>query len=254
VRKPSRFEIETSLGLLNAGALVVATGGLSFPKLGATDFGHRLAEQFGLKLIPPRPGLVPLTFGPEDLTTFAGLSGISLDVIARGNGASFRENLLFTHRGLSGPAILQVSNYATETIHVDLLPDEPGTRLLDAHRRDNKDVRSLLGLRLPQRFAQSWCGRFAPARPVSQLSARELQEVAARLHDWEIRPAGNEGYAKAEVTLGGVDTNELSSKTMESRRVPGLYFIGEVVDVTGWLGGYNFQWAWASGFAAGQAV
>lgn len=255
VRKPLEFELETSLGAIGAQSLVIATGGLSFPNLGATDFGYRVVEQFALKMVSPKPGLVPLTFGPDDQQLFAGLSGLSVDAVARADGAAFRENVLFTHRGLSGPAILQVSNYSTDSIRLDLLPDDPDASFLEANRREAKELKTVLGLRLPQRFAQAWCARFAPAtKPMSHYSTREIEAIAARLHDWEIRPAGTEGYAKAEVTLGGIDTAELSSKTMEARRVPGLYFVGEVVDVTGWLGGYNFQWAWASGFAAGQVV
>lgn len=219
-----------------------------------SDIGYQIAEQFGLKLVPRRPGLVPVTFNDEDAAAFGELTGLAIDVAGISNGARFRENVLFTHRGLSGPVILQVSNYGTESIHLDLLPDDPGASFLEANRREAKELKTVLGLRLPQRLAQAWCARFAPSKPMAHFTTREIESVSARLHDWEIKPAGTGGYAKAEVTLGGVDTGELSSKTMEARRVPGLYFIGEVVDVTGWLGGYNFQWAWASGFAAGQSV
>ena len=256
VRRNSGFDLETNLGTFSADSLVVATGGLSFPKLGATDFGYRLAEQFGIKTVPPRPGLVPLTFGGGEQSAFAELSGVSVGAVASVPGARFRENVLFTHRGLSGPAILQISNYLRDggPLSLDLFPDEPAREYLKAHHRDNKELKTVLSQRLPQRFVEIWCARYAPSRPMNRYSARELDEIARRLHHWEVRPGGTEGYAKAEVTLGGVDTDELSSKTMESRRVPGLFFIGEVVDVTGWLGGYNFQWAWASGYAAGQAV
>jgi predicted Rossmann fold flavoprotein len=254
VQKNARFQLETSLGSWECDSLVIATGGLSFPKIGATDFGYRLAKQFGIKLSATRPGLVPLLFNAEEQSLFGGLSGISLDVTASANGASFHENILFTHRGLSGPAILQVSNYRDESgpISLDLLPGRNASELFAAQHQTSKELKTLLGQFLPQRFAQQWCERFAPSRPMSRYSISELERIARRLHHWEIMPAGTEGYGKAEVTLGGVDTGELSSKTMESRRVAALYFIGEVVDVTGWLGGYNFQWAWATGHAAGQ--
>ncbi|HKS36056.1 MAG TPA: NAD(P)/FAD-dependent oxidoreductase [Verrucomicrobiae bacterium] len=258
VRKNSGFDLETNPGTFTADSLVVATGGLSFPKLGATDFGYRLAEQFGVKVVPPQPGLVPLTFAGGDQAAFAELSGVSVAVVASVPGARFCEHVLFTHRGLSGPAILQISNYLRngEPLCLDLFPDHPAREYLKANRRENKnkELKTLLSQRLPQRFVETWCARYAPSRPMNRYSDRELDEIAKRLHRWELQVAGTEGYAKAEVTLGGVDTDELSSKTMESRRVPGLFFIGEVVDVTGWLGGYNFQWAWASGHAAGQAV
>ncbi len=259
VRPGARFALATSLGEFECESLVVATGGLSFAKLGATDFGYRLAQQFGLPLVPARPGLVPLTLNDEDQGAFSDLSGVSLDARVSAGGASFRENILITHRGLSGPAILQISNYLREkagqgAISVDLLPDQSAQALLLAQQRGNKELKTVLGQFLPQRFAEAWCGRFALSRPLSQISRRELEDIAARLHRWDIVPAGTEGYAKAEVTLGGVDTRALSSKTMEAREAPGLYFVGEVMDVTGWLGGYNFQWAWASGHAAGQFV
>jgi len=256
VRKPACFELETSDGRYESDSLVVATGGLSFPKLGATDLGYRIAAQFGHTLAGIRPGLVPLTFGAEDQAAFGELSGISIEVNACGNGANFQENLLFTHRGLSGPAILQISNYCGEgdAISLDLLPGRSALELLAAQRQTNRELKNVLAQFLPQRFVQEWCLRFAPSRPLNRYSTQELEGIAQLLHRWEIRPAGTEGYAKAEVTLGGIDTGELSSKTMESRRVLGLYFVGEVVDVTGWLGGFNFQWAWASGHAAGQFV
>jgi len=254
VSKPEAFRITSSHGVFSADSLVVATGGLSFAKIGATDFGHRLAEQFGLKLIPSRPGLVPLTLGPGELTAFSELSGLSVDVVAVRDEASFRENILFTHRGLSGPAILQISNYCPpgETFYIDLLPEISATELLSASRQSGKELKTVLSQHLPARFAQAWCEYFAFSKPMHRYSNDELADIARRLKSWELRPPATEGYAKAEVTLGGVDTNEISSKTMESRRVPGLFFVGEVVDVTGWLGGYNFQWAWASGHAAGQ--
>lgn len=256
VRKNTCFQLETDQGECASDSLVIATGGLSFAKLGATDFGYRIARQFGLATIEPRPGLAPLTLSAEDQAAFGELSGVSIDAEVICDGTSFRENFLFTHRGLSGPAILQISNFwdGRKPIVINLLPDRPAREILTAERQTNKELKTVLGQYLPQRFVQQWCMRFAPSRPMNRFSTLELEEVAQRLHRWEIQPAGTEGYAKAEVTLGGVDTGELSSKTMESRRAPGLYFIGEVVDVTGWLGGYNFQWAWASGHAAGQFV
>ncbi len=256
VRRDTCFRVATSQGDFTAASLVIATGGLSFPKLGATDFGYRLARQFDLKLIASRPGLVPLTFPDSEREFFASLSGVSVDAVARCDGQDFRENLLFTHRGLSGPAVLQVSNYCPpgEVLRVDLLPDKPALEILQAARGEARELVTVLSEHLPRRFAQAWCAQFAPSQPMKRLTPPQLEAIARRLHDWELRPAGTEGYAKAEVTLGGVDTAELSSRTMETRRVPGLYFIGEVVDVTGWLGGYNFQWAWASGHAAGESV
>ncbi len=267
VRKNIVFEVETSEGRFESDALVIACGGLSFPKIGATEFGYRIAERFGLKLTEVRPGLVPLTYGPAEQKSFGELSGISIDSTATCNGTSFRENILLTHRGLSGPAILQISNYCREgdALEIDLLPDQPGLKLFGINEAtgessngnappETKELLTLLSNHLSRRFAQEWCEQCAPSKPINRYSLKELQAIAERLHRWGIRPHGTEGYAKAEVTLGGVDTNELSSKTMEARRAPGLYFIGEVVDVTGWLGGYNFQWAWASGFAAGQFV
>jgi predicted Rossmann fold flavoprotein len=256
VRRNGGFALETNLGAFECDSLVIATGGLSIPKIGATDFGYRIAKQFGLRIIPPQPGLVPLTFAAAEQRAFAELSGISVDAKVTAGGACFREHLLFTHRGLSGPAILQISSYLGDgrAIALDLLPDQSARELLLSERGTNKELKTVLGQVLPQRFAQQWCTCCAPSKPMNRYTLPELEEIARRLQRWELTPAGTEGYAKAEVTRGGVDTGELSSKTMESRRAPGLYFIGEVVDVTGWLGGYNFQWAWASGHAAGQFV
>lgn len=255
VRRNLGFSVRTNTETWECDSLVIATGGLSFPKIGATDFGYRIAQQFGLKISVTQPGLVPLLFNEADRIAFGDLSGVSVDAIASSNSASFRENILFTHRGLSGPAILQISNYCgADPISLDLLPDHPGSDWLKTQRGTTRELKTVLGGVLPQRFAQRWCERFAPSRPMTRYSNAELDDIARQLHQWKIQPASTEGYAKAEVTLGGVDTGELSSKTMEARRVPGLYFIGEVVDVTGWLGGYNFQWAWASGHAAGQFV
>ena len=256
IQKQERFSVETNEGPLRCDSLVVATGGLSFPKIGATDFGYRLAEQFGLKMSAPRPGLVPLLFGAEDQASFGNLSGISIEVNTSRGGGQFRENLLFTHRGLSGPAILQISSFGEENgvVSIDLLPNKSAEEIFSEHRNSSKELKNVLSQHLPQRFVEQWCQRFAPSKPMHRFPKLELQEISRHLHDWQMGPHGTEGYAKAEVTLGGVDPGELSSKTMEARRVPGLYFVGEIVDVTGWLGGFNFQWAWASGHAAGQFV
>ena len=254
----TRWRVRTSHGTLTAGSLVIATGGLSFPNLGATPFGYELAARFGLELIRPRPGLVPFTWAPQDKEHYASLSGLSLDCVATVSpeAPAFRENLLFTHRGLSGPAILQISSHwrPGETVTLDLLPGTPALDLFAAHKSGGREVKTALRSVLPERFVQAWCTLHNPSRPIAQLPQKELDRLARALNAWELRPAGDEGYPKAEVTIGGVATRELSSQTLESRRVPGLFFIGEVVDVTGWLGGYNFQWAWASGYAAGQAV
>jgi len=252
------WEISSSTGTWRASSLVIATGGLSFPRLGATPFGYRIAEQHGLRIVPPRPGLVPLTWSPEELQRFVPLSGLSLDCITQADSTSprFRENILLTHRGLSGPAILQVSNYRapTDPIHIDLIPGIDPTAWLTDRQRATLTPRQALRQVWPERFAQAWCADRCPDRPLAQIARRDLEKLAADLAAWRIQPGGDEGYPKAEVTLGGVDTAELSSKTLEARNVPGLHFIGEVVDVTGWLGGYNFQWAWASGHAAGEAA
>jgi predicted Rossmann fold flavoprotein len=256
IRKGERFSIATDRGDFDSESLVIASGGLSIPQIGASPFGYRIAEQFGLEVTELRPALVGLTFAPETLVQFAGLSGISINAIVGCNGTSFRENLLITHRGLSGPAILQISSYWRPglDLSVNLLPDiDPGP-MLEAMQTSEKLLANVLGEFLPQRFAQRWVETHFENLPMKRLGARRLREIAALLKDWRVRPSGTVGYRKAEVTLGGVDTRDLSSRTMEARKVPGLYFIGEVVDVTGHLGGYNFQWAWASGFAAGQAV
>ncbi|MPZ48077.1 MAG: aminoacetone oxidase family FAD-binding enzyme [Dehalococcoidia bacterium] len=256
VSEADSFRIETDAGAFESESLVVASGGLSIPKMGATDFGYRLAKQFGLGIVEPRPGLVPLTFAGDDLSFCAELSGVSLDVVASCAGQSFHENLLFTHDGLSGPAILQISSYwpSGKPISIDLLPGQSALDMLTAHKDEARELVTVLGDRWPRRFAQAWCARHAPSRPINRFGPRELEGIAALIEGWELRPSGTRGFGKAEVTVGGVDTAGLDSRTMQARRVPGLYFIGEVVDVTGWLGGYNFQWAWASGYAAGQSV
>ena len=255
------YTLDTERGSVRSRALVVATGGLSIPKIGATDFGYRVARQFGLRLVETRPGLVPLTFDGAGWTPYAGLAGLALPVgISTGAQrarAAFVEDLLFTHRGLSGPAVLQISSYwqPGTPIALDLAP---GTDLQSALTQAKATSRRLIGNELaalvPGRLADAWVQQDAEwQRPVAEASNKALARLAERLARWELVPTGTEGYRKAEVTLGGVDTRELSSRTMESKQ-PGLYFIGEVVDVTGWLGGYNFQWAWASGHACAGAL
>lgn len=243
---------------VSAHSLVIATGGKSIPKMGASGFGYQVAQQFGLNIIEPRPGLVPLTFDDKTLASFAALSGIGVDVRAMNERASFDEALLFTHRGLSGPAILQISSYWRdgEEIRIDMLPGQDVSALLQQARDESggRQLRSFLGQLWPKRVAELMSGRLGIDKKLAELTSKDLQRVSDEINAMSVQPMGSEGYRTAEVTLGGVDTTELSSKTMEVNRQPGLYFIGEVVDVTGWLGGYNFQWAWASGWAAGQAV
>ena len=248
----------TSKGEIVCQSLVVATGGLSMPKLGATPFGYKLAEQFGLDVLPTRAGLVPFTLHQADKEAFASLAGVSLPVaVTAEDGTRFKEAMLFTHRGLSGPAILQISSFwlPGEKIHINLLPDLDILAALKgwAQAHPAQELKTVLGRELPKRFVDILVdlGQLSN-KPMRQYNERELDTIATLLGDWQLLPNGTEGYRTAEVTLGGVDTNELSSKTMEARQVPGLYFIGEVVDVTGWLGGYNFQWAWSSGWVAGQ--
>jgi predicted Rossmann fold flavoprotein len=248
------FTVRSAKEEFHADALVVATGGLSIPKMGATGFGYDMARQFGLKIITTRPALVPLTFGVEDREAYCDLAGLSADVVASIGKQSFREKMLITHRGLSGPAILQISSYwhAGKTVNIDLSPEQRVMyELLESSAgRDVYAAKDAMRAVLPQRLADRWMEMNAPQRWTNQA----LEELEQRIHRWPVKPDGTEGYAKAEVTAGGVDTNELSAKTMESRKVPGLFFIGEVVDVTGHLGGFNFQWAWASGYCAGGAV
>ena len=256
VSKDGLFKIKTSRGEFACESLVVAAGGLSIPKLGATDFGYRLARQFGLKVVQPEPALVPLTLAPRDLEAFRPLSGVSVPAVVRCGGAEFAENVLVTHRGLSGPAVLHISTYWSrgEEVSADLLPGADARSLIARSRAAGAELQTALARHLPKRFAQVWAELFAPRKPLRAYTDAEVERTAARLHDWRVRPAGTEGFQKAEVTKGGVSTEELSSQTLESRTTPGLYFVGEVVDVTGHLGGYNFQWAWASGHAAGQSV
>ena len=264
-----RFELSTSQGTVRSRSLVIATGGLSIPKTGATPFGYRIAEQFGISIVEPRPALVPLAAPPEWLARFRELSGTSFEAVASVVDAAraakvppFREAALITHRGLSGPAILQVSSYwqlmgARGPVSLDLLPDMRKADVrawLTSHRGDNQPLAPLLTQFLPRRFAEAFAQSHGWIQPLAALPGATIESIVQKLKDWRIQPSGTLGYAKAEVTLGGVDTAALSQKTMEVRSVPGLYFIGEVVDVTGWLGGYNFQWAWASAQAAGHAV
>lgn len=255
-RAGNDFSVDTDRGTAVATSLVIATGGLAAPKVGATPFGYRIAEQFGLKVVPPAPALVPLAFDPETMARYGELSGVSIEAEVSCNGQRFRENLLLTHRGLSGPAILQISSYwrGGDTIEIDLLPGVDIEARLRAAADSRVQLDNWLAQFLPRRLSQRWCEAHGLAKPLNEFSSDELREVAIGLHRWRVRPSGTLGYNKAEVTLGGVDTACLSSKTMEARAVPGLFFVGEVVDVTGHLGGYNFQWAWASGHAAGQVA
>lgn len=256
IEKTNSFRIKTAEEDYESDALVIATGGLSISKLGATDFGYRVAKQFGIRITEVRPGLVPLTLSEEDNERFTELSGVSVDSVAFNEKAKFRENILVTHRGLSGPAVLQMSSYwrEGEPLYFNLLPDKNVLQLLQENRHSGMEAHNWLSQWLPKRFARRWCEMHNATKPLKQFSPKEIQALAEVLQNWAIFPAGTEGFRKAEVTLGGVDTRELSPKTMECKKVPGLYFIGEVVDVTGHLGGYNFQWAWSSAYAAGQAV
>lgn len=254
-----RFEAITTRGVYTAASLVVATGGLSIPKMGATGFGYQIAKQFGHAVLPTRAGLVPLTLSGKPLDDYADLASVALPVAAAANDASFRGGLLVTHRGLSGPAILQISSYwqPGDALHLNLLPDDDAERWLVSQQaeRPASELKTVLAEVLPKRFAQRLCERWLPAnKPLRQYRTAELKALAAQLQDFPVTASGTEGYRTAEVTLGGVDTDGVSSSTMMSKRVPGLYFIGEVIDVTGWLGGYNFQWAWASGHAAGLSA
>ena len=262
-REGEDFRIDSSAGQIRARRVVIASGGLSIPKIGATDFAFRLARQFGIKLVEQRPALVPLTFAPENWQAFVELAGISLEIEvetgqkkARGH---FREDLLFTHRGLSGPAILQISSYwqPGTPLRLNLLPElDAAHALIDAKTSVRKNLGNVLAQWLPARLADGWLqiNGFAADARLADLPDKQLRRLGESLNRWDIVPSGTEGYRKAEVTLGGVDTRELSQQSLECAKVPGLHFIGEAVDVTGWLGGYNFQWAWASGVAAGMAV
>ncbi|TLS67059.1 NAD(P)/FAD-dependent oxidoreductase [Mariprofundus erugo] len=257
-RSDDGYRLTTDKGVYHAAALVVATGGLSIPKMGATALGLKIAESFGLHVIAPVPGLVPFTFTGREKERLNALAGISLPVQVSCRGRSFREAMLFTHRGLSGPAMLQISSYwqPGDALAVDLLPDMDTTRYLDGKReqRPQAQLATVLAELLPRRLVQLLTEDGLGEIRLVQLSDGQRREVEGRLHNWLLKPNGTEGYRTAEVTVGGVDTDELSSKTMECKRMPGLYFIGEVVDVTGHLGGFNFQWAWSSGYAAAMAI
>ncbi|WP_045389709.1 NAD(P)/FAD-dependent oxidoreductase [Falsirhodobacter sp. alg1] len=251
------FEVETSRGLVRAEKVVVATGGKSIPKMGATGFGYQIAEQFGLRIVETRPGLVPLTFAEQELEHLRPLAGVAVEAKVR-TGATFQEPVLFTHRGLSGPAILQASSYwrEGEVLRLDLLPAGGMEAALRALRQSEPRIaiRTALARYLPEKLARYIDARLGITSSIGALSNAALADVTTLVHDLALKPVGTEGYRTAEVTLGGVDTDDLDARTLEARNVAGLYFIGEVVDVTGWLGGYNFQWAWSSGWAAGQAV
>ncbi len=253
VSRDTSFVVRCATSEYRAPALVVATGGLSIPKMGATRYGYDLAKQFGLGIIPPRPALVPLVFHASDRKRYSDLAGVSAEIIATAGRESFREKMLFTHRGLSGPAILQASSYwhEGEPLQIDLAPDRRATQpIREAGTRTAVAAEKALQSFLPKRFAERWL----QSHPLKSWTNASLDAFERELHAWQVRPAGTEGFEKAEVTAGGVNTDDLSSKTMEARKVPGLFFIGEVVDVTGHLGGFNFQWAWSSAAAAGRAL
>ena len=264
VSRDKDFEVHTSRGKFQAQSLVIATGGLSIPKIGATPFGYKIAQQFGIPVTKLKPGLVPLSFHPEEWADYAELAGVSVDAVVSYGKQAFRENLLITHRGLSGPVILQISSYWEhgQPLHINLLPDHDMHTVFTEQRGNHMLLNNFLAQYLPKRFIEVWfkqlCAKkiienhFAENKPLNHYAEKDLLLLADKLHDWQVIPTGTLGYSKAEVTCGGVDTHALSSKTMQSNDVPGLFFIGEVMDVTGHLGGYNFQWAWASAYAAGQ--
>ncbi len=254
----NRFYLKTDHGNFTSQSLVIASGGLSIPKMGATPLGYKIAQQFGINVLPTRAGLVPFTLQPEDKEKFSPLSGIAVPCIVNNKRQSFSENVLFTHRGLSGPAVLQISSYwqAGEEVEINLLPQlNLETELKSKRRQKLKNtLKTILDSYLPKRLISCLLPDELLNISLPDLSDRQIQQIANQLHQWAIKPNGTEGYRTAEVTVGGVDCDAISSKTMESKKVPGLYFIGEVIDVTGWLGGYNFQWAWSSGWCAGQYV
>jgi predicted Rossmann fold flavoprotein len=256
--KQDGFQVQSDAGTFVAPSLVVATGGLSYPQTGATGFGYAIAEQFGLAVIPCRPALVPLTYRPADRRRFAGMAGISVTATVSSGDPTFTDALLFTHKGLSGPAILQLSSYWSpgRPVTIDLLPHLRLDEAIPRWRtgRPKAELKTLLRDHLPERLVHCFLGLHGPSRPVRQLDARDAAALGRIFHEWQLLPGGTEGYGKAEVTCGGVDTRGVSSRTFESRKVPGLYFVGEVLDVTGWLGGFNLQWAWASGHCAGLFV
>lgn len=254
ITKEGLFKLKTNKGIFTSESVIIASGGLSIPKMGATDFGYKIAKQFDLNIIKTKPALVPLTVSAEDLAFFKSLSGISIDSIASYKNTDFRENILFTHRGLSGPAILQISSYINnledDKIQLNLLPHLDLKELLLNNRSSKSLLSSFLKEYLPKRFVDNFCATHT--KRLIDYKTKDLEAIAESLHKFIVNINGSEGYVKAEVTKGGVDTKELSSKTMMANKISGLYFIGEVVDVTGWLGGYNFQWAWSSGYAAGS--
>ena len=254
ISKSDHFNLQTTSGAYTSAQVVLATGGLSIPKMGATGFAYDVAKKFGLKLVNRKPGLVPLHAPQLELPFYTALSGVSLRAVATAGAQNFAENILFTHRGLSGPAILQASSYLEpgDALHLDMVPavDVAGVLKQRKHERARAEFKTILSEIIPQRLAAA----LVPDKTMAQVTAEDMQNLHQRLRQWTLIPPATEGYAKAEVTVGGIDTSALSSKTMEAKSVPGLYAIGEAVDVTGWLGGYNFQWAWASGFAAGEAV
>ncbi|MCC7431548.1 NAD(P)/FAD-dependent oxidoreductase [bacterium] len=254
ITKNGFFTLKTNFGNFTCNSLVVATGGLSIPKMGATDFGYKVAAQFGLKIVQTKPALVPFYWNEKDLENFWELAGISLEVLVSCGKKSFLENLLFTHKGLSGPAILQISSYwqKTDFIEINLLPGKNAFEFLKSKRQSKTELKTILAELLPKRFVTKIFELFFTSKPLNQFSEKELKKISEFLNGWKILPNGTEGYKTAEVTFGGIDTTELSSKTMETQKVKGLFFIGEVVDVTGELGGFNFQWAWSSGFCAGK--
>lgn len=252
------FKIKSTRGDFHCQSLVIASGGLSIPSMGASPFGYKVAEQFGINIWPTRAGLVPLTLHLQEKEKISLLSGVSVDCLVSYQDIHFRENILFTHRGLSGPAILQISSYweAGEEIMINLLPDLDLLDFLKIQKKQlvQKQLNSILALHLPKRVIETFIDPLIATKKLQNLSDDEIEQVAKKINAWQLKPNGTEGYRTAEVTLGGVDCDAISSKTMETNSVPGLYFIGEVLDVTGWLGGFNFQWAWASGWAAGQVV
>ena len=254
IGKEEAFTVVTDKGTFVSASLVAATGGLSYPQLGATGLGYRIAGQFGINVIEVKPALVPFVFGPPDSADFGALSGISFEALVRCNSKEFQGGILFTHRGLSGPAMLQASAYwdPGDALAIDIVPGIDMQEVFMSKQHSKMEITGLLSQFLPRRFARYWCQRYGYLRPICHYNKRDLMEVSSHMHNWEIFPAGTEDYSTAEVTAGGIDTDELSSKTMESKKVRGLYFAGEVIDVTGQLGGYNLQWAWSSGFAAGQ--
>ena len=254
VKHEDGFQVTTDAGIFSSASLVIATGGLSYPNLGASRMGHDLARQFGIKVTQVRPALVPFVFAGEDQKVFKILAGVSLDTAVSCGTKQFRGNILFTHRGLSGPAALQASLYwePKDALTINLIPGLDIFEVFMSRRQSRIEIRNLLGEFLPKRLSQTWCDLRMILKPLNETSDKELKEIAGQLHNWSFVPKGTEGYETAEVTAGGVNTDELSSKTMEAKKVPGLFFSGEVVDVTGELGGYNLHWAWASGFVAGQ--